>query len=160
MDGGVVETDSFHELFGDRVAERLAERRCVVGIQVVEDDVDVLRGAVSGKINNPFVLVGEVLFCPSIGDRTFPIAAFGFNGDEEIRGAVPSVFIIPSIVPCRCHWLCGTGIRMEFLVLFIHTEDRFLSVVGVCVEREHILHALDEALIHPWYAPHFFPATA
>lgn len=160
VDRGVVKANPFHELFGNLVAERLAERGCVVGIQIVEDHMDGRRLAVPRKVNNALDLLCEVLFCATVSDDDLAVSAFRFNGDEKIRCPVPCVLVVaPSYTQCR-HRLDGTRVCVQFLALFIKTEDGFLRIVRLCVQIEHIFHASNERFIHSWNAPHFFPATA
>jgi hypothetical protein len=129
-----------------------------VSVEIVDDDVNASGSPISSRDLAKRFRKGQAL--PILTGIGQPPARQRFNDGEDVRGATPNVFVINPANFTGAHWHARPrGIVKDDRAL-IEANNRLLLVVRTRVEREHLLHPVDELLVDRRNAPHFFPATA
>ena len=83
-----------------------------------------------------------------------------FHGAEYVGSAFAFVLTVPLGDDTRTNRLWWTDFAMERNRFLIKTHYRFLRIMGLLVQFQHVFHARQIRGVDLRQTPHFFPATA
>jgi len=156
--GRVVDDESPPKAPANADAERQDDALLGVGTEVVEDEVDPPGIAVpagdspqSSRERPPVPIrrrVGESAACDWLDDA------------EDVGRAFPHVLVVGAGRLARLDGQSAAGRIEQLDGTLVQAHDRFSLAVRAGVQRQHVLHPVDELLVDFGHAPHFFPARA
>src|SRR5262245_43014365 len=132
--------------------ERFVQRRDLMRIEIVQHDPNHA-GFWVAFVHQPLHLVGEVDPRTLLRHMHMAPAGLRFHEEKKVARAVALVFVITAL---RLPWLGGQRLPAlcdELLVGFIKVDLRPLSIIGRCVDFQHVFHGGDELRTHLWNTP-------
>jgi len=139
----VMEAEPVHDTVSLLFAKYLNQDHVTMGVEIVQDDIDAL-GLRVQDIDQIAHCMSEIEFLAVPGDQHSPSAALGLNENKEISRALTLVLIVflPAVAWLARDWLAS--VVQQLVAGFIETNLRSSWVVWLAVQRQNLLHALDE----------------
>jgi hypothetical protein len=97
----------------------------------------------------------------SVGRRIGePATSVWLDDAEDVRRSLAYVLVICPGGPTGANWDTGACWVEQLDGALVKADDRLSLAIRARVQRQHVLHAVDELLTNFGHAPHFFPARA
>lgn len=144
------------------LSQNLLETFCFVGIEIVEDEMDVRCAAMGLHAILPQKICRELggsSWCHGDGAR----AKEWRDGNKQVPRAVPFVFIVRALVVSvrtLLHHLRPTRRGEELLGCLVKTVEFVTGKEWFRIERKDVIHPFTKGGREIGDAPHFFPAMA
>src|SRR5487761_1933828 len=153
MLGRVMKLHASQQPAGGRRTEHLLEAGSEMGVQVVQNQVN-LSGRGITALKQVLYEGDEVRLGSALGELEHPTPAFGLDRHEHIAGAVANIFVIVLGRRPGLHRQPLSAFSDQLLALFVDADHRFALAIGPRVQFQHVVHAPSIFLGQVANAPH------
>src|SRR5688572_17351429 len=113
-----------------------------MNIEIVEHNANNL-SLRKMKVNQVFKPMSKIDFSTPLSDLNLPPALKGLEGNKQIAGSLPCIFMVHPTRATRLHGKGQQDIIQELAGTFINAHQREFRVIGQSIEVEHFFHMID-----------------
>ena len=149
----VMKLHASQQCVGGRAAQHFLEARTEVGVEVVQNQMNLAGRGVGALEQLPYES-DEIGRGSALGDLEHSASASGFYGHKHIAGSLADVFVIVFGGRAGLHGERRPAVSDQLLALLVDTDHGFLAAVGPRVQFQHIVHPPSVFLGQGADAPH------